>query len=136
MKLKHLGISALALGLLVGGGASLSAFASENSEENTVLKSEVKLSGVEHNEFNGQDELPEGVVRMDKVQLGETDSDINLHELNGTGELPEGVIQMDEVKIEGADTKSFELNGQDELPEGVTQRDEVKIEGADTKSFE
>ena len=106
MILKQLGIGALALGVLVGGGASLSAFASDNSEENTVQKSEVKLFGVEHKEFNGQDELPEGVIRVDKVQLGETDSSININEFNETDELPEGVTQMDEVK----NGEKFSLN--------------------------
>ena len=88
MKLKHLGISALALGLVVGGGASLSAFASASKEVNT---NEAKMI-----HLNGTDELPEGVMKKDKIQADPNDT--NVFKLDGTDELPEGVYRVDEVQ--------------------------------------
>lgn len=102
MNLKHLGISALTLGLLVGGGAAYSTFASANNEVNTnkanaVYESKVNFTGAGSYSFNGADELPEGVIRMDKVHIGDTDAVAESYALNRTDKLPEGTFRTDAI---------------------------------------
>lgn len=148
MKFKHLGISALALGLVVSGGVTISAFASANSEENpneakailksnadelpegTIYMDEIKgdpNSGAEIYEFNGTDELPEGSFYMNEITGSKDAPGVEFYDLNGTDEVLEGVIQMDEVKLEETSAaEHYEFNGTDELPEGTFYKAEVQ----------